>query len=522
MTVATRNGARALVDALEERGVNYLFGVPGHGAYPIYGALNSVPGIQPIIGRNEQGAAFIADGWAWTTNRVAICTSVPAAGLTNSATGLLEATLHEERMLFLLEHEPGHRDVLRSVVRYYGRADRGEDVQPAFHRLMDQLETERPAAAALEVPTEVLNAPVERAGRRPTRPSPELPEPRMLDEAANLLSRAERVAIVAGRPVVSAGAEGDLLRLAERLQAPVFAQQQAKGVMAEDHPLALGCTWSPTTPGEELLTSADVVLAVGPRAGAATGVRDPELLARQLVHLDWDAAEQGEDKPARIKLAGHVGASLAILADLVRARDKGAFPAEQLAAIREGPWRYAETRVPWAMGMFRSLREALPRDGLLFADSLVGLWVFRLISAYGPRSFRFPHGTGTLGYSLPGVIGAKLAEPSREAIAIAGDGAFLYNPQELATMLRYHQKLTMIVCNDNCYGAVRDNMTERFGRAIGHELANPDFVQLAEAFDMRGVRLTEPGELGTALRAALEGDRSTLIEVPVEMRPPRY
>ncbi len=229
MTVATRNGARALVDALEERGVNYLFGVPGHGAYPIYGALNSVPGIQPIIGRNEQGAAFIADGWAWTTNRVAICTSVPAAGLTNSATGLLEATLHEERMLFLLEHEPGHRDVLRSVVRYYGRADRGEDVQPAFHRLMDQLETERPAAAALEVPTEVLNAPVERAGRRPTRPSPELPEPRMLDEAANLLSRAERVAIVAGRPVVSAGAEGDLLRLAERLQRTIRSRSAAPG-----------------------------------------------------------------------------------------------------------------------------------------------------------------------------------------------------------------------------------------------------------------------------------------------------
>jgi thiamine pyrophosphate-dependent acetolactate synthase large subunit-like protein len=524
MTVATGNGARALVDALVERGVGELFGVPGHGAYPIYGALTDVPAIRPIVGRNEQGAAFIADGWSWTTNRVAACTSVPSAGLTNSATGLLEATLDGERLLFLLEAEPGHRDVLRSVARYYARAGRGEEIRPALHRLMDLLESARPGAAALEVPAAVLTAPVERSGPRPPAPSPELPDGRSLEEAAGLLSRAERPAIVAGRPVVAAGAEASLLDLAGRLRAPVFAHQNAKGVVPEDHPLALGYTWSAGTAGEDLLRSADVVLAIGPRAGAATGTRDGEQLARQLIHLDWDSAEQGVGEPARLKLAGQVGLTLARLAERVPARERDAYPVELLDAIRDGPWRYAERRIPWAVTFFRELGAALPRDVLLFCDSLVGLWVFRLLRAFRARSFRFPwgNGTGTLGHALPGAVGAKLAEPGREAVVIAGDGAFLYNPQELATMLLLRQKLTVIVCNDDCYGAVRDNTAEQFGTAIGHRLANPDFVRLAEAFDMRGVRLDSPDRIGPALRTALDGDRSTLIEVPLELRPPRY
>ncbi|MBA2451018.1 MAG: thiamine pyrophosphate-binding protein, partial [Chloroflexi bacterium] len=424
----------------------------------------------------------------------------------------------------LLEAEPGHRDVLRTVARYYARADSAEQIRPALHRLMDLLETGRPGAAALEIPAAVLTAPADRDGPSPTRPTLVLPADRDLDGAADLLSRAERPAIVAGRPIVAAGAERDLLRLAERLRAPVFAHQNAKGVIPEDHPLALGHTWSLRTAGEDLLRSADVVLAIGPRSGPATGAREPEQLGQQLLHLDWDCAEQDGDEPARLKLAGHVGLTLARLAERVEQRDADAYPAEQLQAIRAGPWRFAEQRIPWAVTFFRELQAALPRDVLFFCDSLVGLWTFRLLHAFEPRSFRFPwgNGTGTLGYALPGAVGAKLAAPRRQAVAIAGDGAFLYNPQELATMLLLDQKLTLIVCNDNCYGAVRDNTAEQFGKAIGHELANPDFMRLAEAFGMRAVRLGSPDEIGSALRAALDGDRSTLIEVPLELRPPRY
>ena len=524
MTIATRNGARALVDALVERGVRDLFGVPGHGAYPIYGALTEVPELRPFVGRNEQGAGFIADAWSWSTNKVAVATSVPQCGLTNSATALLQATQDGERLLFLFEEDPLHRDVLRSVARYYERAGSAEEIRPALNRLMDALEVGRPAGAALEIPSSVLTSPAEKIGPRPERPAPLLPDDRLLDQAADLLSKADRPMIVAGRGIVAAGAEANLRALAESLRAPVLADRNAKGVLPEDHPLALGYTWSPTSPAEAMLKAADVVLAIGPRENAATGTRSAEQLASQLIHLDWDDDEQVKGEPARVKLAGHVGETLAQLAQRVRPRQSASVAAEHIDELLDAPWRYAETRIPWGVGFFRELQAALPRDVLFFTDSMVGLWIFRLLRAYEGRSFRFGwgNGTGTLGYGLPGAIGAKYAAPDREVVAIAGDGAFLYNPQELATAALYGLKITVIVCNDNCFGAVRDNTAEQFGKAIGHELKNPDFMRLAEAFGMRAVKVDSPEGVGPALREALAQDRSTLIEVPLELRPARY
>jgi acetolactate synthase-1/2/3 large subunit len=520
----TGNGASAVVAAHEDRGVDYLFGVPGHGAYPIYGALAQGSSVKPLIGRNEQGASFIADAWSWVTNQVAVATSVPECGFTNSSTGVWQATEDGERVLFLLEYDPMHEGVARSVALHYDRAERAEDIRPTFHRLMDLLETGRPGGAVLEIPQRVLVGPAERSGERPARPKHAAVDARTLDEAASLLAKAERPVIVAGRPVVAAGAEAALRQLAEKLQAPVFADRNAKGALAEDHPLALGFTWSPTSVAEDLLRDADVVLCIGTREHAATGTRSPEQLGQQLIHLDWDTAQQGQGQPARLELAGHVGDALSDLAELVKERTQPAFPAERLDAVREGPWRYAEGRIPWGLGFFRELQEALPKDVLFFTDSLVGLWIFRLLKAYQGRSYRFGwgNGSGTLGYGFPGGIGAKLAEPNREVVCIAGDGAALYNPQELATMQLYGLKVTYIVCNDNCFGAVRDNLIENFGAPIGHELVNPDFVKLAEAHGMRGVRVDTPEGIGTALRDALAGDRSTLIEVPLELRPGRY
>jgi acetolactate synthase-1/2/3 large subunit len=512
-----------VVAALEERGVEYLFGVPGHGAYPIYGALANGSSVRPIIGRNEQGISFIADAWSWVTNKVAVATSVPECGFTNSSTGVWQATEDGERMLFILEHDPMHEGVARSVALHYAQANSAEEIRPTFNRLMDLLETGRPGGAVLEIPQRVLVGPAERIGDLPARPKHAAVESRALDEAASLLSKAQRPVIVVGRPVVAAGAEAALLQLAEKLQAPVFADRNAKGALPEDHPLALGFTWSPTSVAEDLLKDADVVLAIGPREHAATGTRSPEQLGQQLIHLDWDTASD-DGSPARLKLSGHVGDALADLVELVAGRDRPAFPTEALDAVRQGPWTYAEGRVPWALDFFRELQDALPRDVLFFTDSMVGLWIFRLLKAYEGRSYRFGwgNGSGTLGYGFPGGIGAKLAEPNREVVCIAGDGAALYNPQELATMQLYGMKVTYIVCNDDCYGAVRDNLVEGYGAPIGHELVNPDFMKLADAFGMRGIRATTPAGIGDALRDALAGDRSTLIEVPLELRPGRY
>jgi acetolactate synthase-1/2/3 large subunit len=511
-----------VVDALVERGVGHLFGVPGHGAYPIYGALNHEPRLKPIVGRNEQGIGFVADGWSWATNKVSVATCVPQAGLTNSATPILQATLDGERVLYVLEEEPGHRDVLRSTAKYYARVNRPEEIRTKLHSIIDQLEDGRPAGAAIEFPTSVLVNAAPNSGPKPGRVGPRMPTDAQLEEAAALLSKAANPVIVAGRPVVAGDGEQALLELAEKLRAPVHCHYNAKGAFPDNHRLALGFTWSATSAGEKLLEDADVVLAIGPREGVATGRRSPEQLASQLIHLDWDDDEQ-QGQPARLAIAGHVGLCLRRLADLVKPRTTDAVSDGHLAELRDHPWRYADTRIPWATGFFRSLGSELPRDIMLFCDSMVGIWAFRMLEATMGRSFRFGwgNGSGTLGYATPGAIGAKMAEPAREAVIITGDGAMLYNPQELATMMMYGTKLTVIVCNDNSFGAVRDNLGENFGGAIAHGLANPDFMALADAFGMRAVKCEDPNSIGKTLLRALDQSSSTLIEVPLELRPYR-
>src|SRR5579884_192839 len=170
--MTTMSGAHALIAALELHGVDTLFGVPGHGAYPIYDALNDFPKVKPFVGRNEQGAGFAAEGYSRATGRVAVATSVPKAGLTNSATSIWEANDQPSRLLFLLEADPSHKPILAPLSRYYGRADRVQDVAPTVHELMWKLRTGRPGAAALEVPNAVLNSKGEVEARDGFSPAP--------------------------------------------------------------------------------------------------------------------------------------------------------------------------------------------------------------------------------------------------------------------------------------------------------------------------------------------------------------
>jgi acetolactate synthase-1/2/3 large subunit len=506
-------GAHVLIAALERHGVDTLFGVPGHGAYPIYDALNDFPSVRPFVGRNEQGATFSAEGYARATGRVAVATAVPKAGLTNAATGIWEANDQPSRMLFLLEADPSHRSILKPISRYYARAEVPGDIAPRVHELMWQLRRGRPGAAALEVPNAVLNAPTKADPGEGYEPPPLPPLDRAaLAELAGRLSRAERPVIMAGAP--AADAPGALIRLAERLRAPVFVDGRSKGAIPDDHPLALGFTYSPGRAGGRLVERSDLVLQIGHDAVVAANV-PPDRLAR----VDWDDAVEGTPPP---RLTGNMPSLLEALAEATPTRTVGGWRTAELDEVRRSPHEYAEERVPWATGVWRDLRRALPRDTLLFADSLFALWTARVFPTYGANTFSFPWGTGTLGHAVPAALGARRAFPDRPIVAIAGDGAFLYNPQELATMMLYRQKLVVVVANDDCYGAVRDNMKAMFGRSIAHPLRNPDFLSFGHAFGMDAARLRGTEELGEALSRALASERSALIELPLELRPPRF
>jgi thiamine pyrophosphate-dependent acetolactate synthase large subunit-like protein len=519
----TVSGAHALVGALERCGIRHLFGVPGHGAYPIYDALNDFPAVRPVVGRNEQGALFAADGFSRVTQDVAVATSVPQAGVTNSLTSLWEANGHGSRLLYVIEHDPIHAQLLRPIAAYYEQAFSVSDIAPAVHGLIRRLRCQRPGLAVLEVPNGVLHSTAEVDLGDGTSDRAFGADRAAIQEAARVLSQAERPVICAGGYGWSSRSSQTLTRLADRLGAPVFVGPMSKGAISEDHPLALGFTWDASPTGEELLTDADAVLAIGERAGMATGQRSSAQLGQQLIHVDWDGREQGPTVPARVQVAGFVPSILEELAERLEGpRRQSPWSADRLVAIRGAAEMAADRLIPWAIPFYRGLRAGLPRDALLFTDSLAGLWAARLVPAYAPNTVHFPWATGTLGHGIPAAFGAAMAQPARPIAVLAGDGAFLYNSQELAAMKYYARKLVVIVANDNSYGAILHNMTARFGRSIAHELANPDLVQLGQAYGMRALRLESPDQIASVLREGLAADGSTLIEVPLSLRPPRF
>ena len=336
-----------------------------------------------------------------------------------------------------------------------------------------------------------------------------------------MLTEAAHPVVCAGGYAWTARAGRALTTLAEKLGAPVFTSSMSKGAISDDHPLGLGFSYNVGGHAERLLTEADAVLAIGPRSGMATGGRPPDVLARQLIHVDWDGADQGQAVPARLALAGHVPTILDALADRVGARAQSPWSEATLERVRDAPRVAASEQIPWALPFYQALRDALPRDALLFTDSLAGLWAFRLFPAFAPNTVHFPWSTGTLGHGIPAALGAAIAQPERTIAVLAGDGAFLYNSQELAAMKYYGRKLVVVVANDDCYSAILFNTAQRFGRSIAFELANPDFVMLGQAYGMRATRLTDLDQTEEAIRAAVVADQSTLVEVPLQLRPPR-
>ncbi|MCZ7570344.1 MAG: thiamine pyrophosphate-binding protein [Ardenticatenaceae bacterium] len=346
-----------------------------------------------------------------------------------------------------------------------------------------------------------------------------------MDEAATLLRRAERPVIYAGGGVISAGASSEVRALAETLRAPVVTTVQGRGSIPDDHPLSLGNAWGRTSPFTRLAQAADVVLAVGTRLSESStdGWRLP--LPANLIVVDVDTALPGRHYPVRVALAGDARAVLGQLLDAVdgfAAPDRRAFLAE--VAV----WREAEaarvTRIaPVAAQFLQTLRQALDRDAIVVNDmTMPSYWAQRYFPVYEPRTFLFPYYFGTLGFSMPAAIGARLAHPERQVVSICGDGGFLFTCQELATAVQLGLNLPVIVFNDHCFSGVKGAQDRALGgRHIGINLVNPDFMALGRAFGARSCRVEDVSQLAEPLADAFAADGPSLIEVPIGLPSPR-
>ncbi|MDE2757121.1 MAG: thiamine pyrophosphate-binding protein, partial [Acidobacteriota bacterium] len=462
-------GGQALVRSLEAHDVTTVFGIPGTHNLAVYDALLDSP-IRHVSARHEQGAAFMADGYARAGGEVGVCLSTTGPAALNTLTPLGTAFSDSSRVLcvasqiqsnFLgrgkgLLHEcSGQSGGFRSVTKWWQQATTVEAIPWLVREAFAQLGSGRPRPAALEIPCDVLDSTGHPDLPAPLETAPEQPLPEELSRACRLLEKARRPVIWAGGGLIRAGASNALIRLAERLQSPVFTTTLGKGAIPEDHPLSAGNTLLHPA-GRAYLETCDLVLAVGTRFKEIETERWRLRLPERLIHIDIDPAEIGRNYQVSAAVAGHARPALEGLLELWRGAAPSRDRVREVKELRGRIWDECRQRAPEAVELVECLRAALPRESILVCDlTAAATWCHHLLEAYEPAGFHVPWGFCTLGFGLPAAIGAKLARPRRPVVLLSGDGGFLFNCQELATAVECGLPLVMVVFNDKGYGVLR-------------------------------------------------------------------
>jgi thiamine pyrophosphate-dependent acetolactate synthase large subunit-like protein len=518
----------AVVRLLEQYGVDTVFGIPGVHTLEIYRGL-AASEIRHVSPRHEQGAAFMADGYARVAGKPGVCTLITGAGLTNAATPIAGAYHDSIPMLVVssatacadngrghgsLHDLPDQRAFMATITAESIEVRDPAELPEAFARAFEIFESRRPRPVHIGIPIDVLDLPGSAWERLPARGTRPLAEPALIERAIELLASAERPMLLLGGGAVAAGAEA--AAVAERLGAPVGLTVNAKGVLPDSHPLSLGTTLT-LNPVHAAFSEADVVLAVGTEFGEtdyfyAPGAAAPHF-AGSLVRVDIDADQLNRQRPAAIGLHGDSAATLAAIDAGLAARGRErSSQGDRAAALRNGRrwWPGAEKFMPFLAALDRGI----PENGILVADSTQPAYVaHHSWPGRAPRGYIAPGGFGTLGPALPMAIGAQLAAPRRPVAALAGDGGALFTIQELASAADLGLPIALVIWQNDGYGEMRDSMDRISAPRMGTEVTAHDFMLLAEGFGCRGVRTESLDDLPGALAEAFAADRPTLVEV---------
>jgi acetolactate synthase-1/2/3 large subunit len=526
-TVKVRTGGRLVAECLEAAGAEVAFGVPGIHALAIWDGLRTSP-VRAVGLRTELSAGFAADGYARASGRPAPLLLSTGPGALISLAALMEAASAHVPVVAIASQIPreligagrgflhelaDQKASFEPVVKWAARAESAEQIPVLLAEAFRRALTAPSGPVFVEIPVDVLAGETELAvGDLDTAPEPSpLPAEDDLAEAARLLGDAERPLVWAGGGVLRSGAWDELRAVAERLGAPVVSTYMGKGAFPEDHPLAVGSAHDEPAV-RELLGGADAILAVGTELGAeTTGQYELELTGR-LVHVDADPARIG----ATFESLGLVGDARGVLTALLQRLPAGDAGGEQRVADVRGriAARLDEQGRGLERGLLRAVRDALPREAVSSWDmTILAYWAAAHFPAYEPRSFLYPLGSGTLGYSWPAALGASLAVPGRPVLGVAGDGGFNYGLAELAPARQYGLNAKLLLVDDGGYGILREYQRDQFGETFSVDLVEPDFRAAIEAFGVPVVSV-EPDGVADALKAAFAEDGPAVVHVP--------
>jgi len=523
--MATMSGADAILQQFLRNKVDTIFGLPGGQLDHFFDSMYRSEGKVRFVGaRHEQGAGYMAFGYARSTGRVGVYTVVPGPGVLNASAALCSAYATNAPVLCLtgqipsfaigrgigyLHELPDQLATMRSLTRWAERIMTPADAPAVVNEAFSRLNSGRRGPVSLEMPMDIMGSQAEvallpAAGRIAPPPI----DQDQITAAAKLLAGARNPLIVIGGGAVDAAPE--LLALATLLQAPVVSFRSGRGVISDRHYL------SQVFPaGYELWKTADVVIGIGTRM-------EQQLLywktgpSMQIIRIDIDAAElERIDKPA---VGIHADAREAITALIGSVGRRQKQRASREAELRQVKATVAAgiAKVQPQLAYLAAIRAALPEDGY-FVDEItqVGYASWYGFPVYEPRHHVNCGYQGTLGYGYATALGVKIAHPGKPVVNIAGDGGFLFTSNEMATAVQHGIGLVTVLFNNNKFQNVQRQQKDWFGgRLIGSDLRNPDFLKYADSFGVRAMRVETPEKLQAAIKTALDLNAPVLIEVP--------
>lgn len=526
------SGADAIVESLIANDVETVFGLPGGQLDHLFDAVFRVNGkIKLIHTRHEQGAAYMAFGYAQTTGKVGVYTVVPGPGLLNTTAALCTAWACNSPVLAIsgqvhlagidsgyghLHEIPDQLGLIRHLTKWAERINHPSQTPALMARAFTELRSGRPRPVEIEMPMDVMGAEAEVAPARCAAAAEPPPvDMDLIKAAVRVLTTAKRPMIVIGSGVFNAAPE--VLAVAERLQAPVVAKRKGKGVIPDDHYLSQNLP-----AGHKLWGEADAVLAIGTRLKMPLTMwgKDDEL---KLVRIDIDPVELTRITTPEVGIVGDAKCVLDVLLKELETHGAPVASREaELRALKRATMESIREHVGPQMAYLDVIRAALPRDGY-FVDEVtqVGFASWYGFPVYEPRHFVSACQQGTLGYGFATALGVAAAHPDKAVVQVSGDGGFMFTVQELSTAVHYQLNLVTIIFNDNKFTNVQRQQDEWFeGRRICSDLTNPDFVKMAESFGAGAYRVSSPAELAKVLPRAMAEKGPTLIDVTIRERMP--
>jgi acetolactate synthase I/II/III large subunit len=524
MTVKTLTGAERLVQCMENQGVEYIFGLSGGAAMPIFDALVDSK-IKLILTRHEQGATHMADGYARATGRPGIVLVTSGPGATNTVTGLLTALMDSVPMIVLCGQTPTFnlgKDAFQEadvtgitypVVKHSYLVTDVNDIPRVMHEAFYLATSGRPGPILIDLPKDVTSAICTAADpelvNMPGYFTPGRAEQSALEAAAEALSRAKRPLLYVGHGAVIAGAGPEVTELAEKLQAPVVNTLLGKGAVDETHDLHLGMLgMHGTAYANKAVQHCDLIMAIGARwDDRITGRLSEFCPDATRIHVDIDRAEFDKIVQSHVQLLGDAKLVIEDLLPLVGKLDTEEWLDQCTRWKKEFPLKYSKRgKSLRAQHVLDRLNDLTKGQALVTTD--VGqhqMWAAQFLRTRENRMWLSSGGAGTMGYGFPAAIGAAFARPEVPVWAIVGDGGFQMTLSELATAAIHKLNVKVLIINNNYLGMVRQWQELFFdNRLSGVDLeGNPDFVKLAGAYGIKGFYIRKPEDVDKVLKKAM-------------------